>query len=132
MTMIDHLIRFDTEEQALNDPALAPFRSGGDLDGSRCIAGVRVWRPADDTTEVVEGETVVSHSYLPYWYVMVSTPAPDASLRDHPTCMLVTDREAANAGEPDFVLHTAIPPEDLGLYMLEPVFAGSNYPFGEV
>ena len=138
--MIDHLIRFASESDAQADPVAAAYwhddgQGGGAWDGARCIAGVQVWRPVDDTTEQIEGPggeliTVTLHAYLPYWYLMVSLAAVDAALRDHPACMLVADRAKANVGDPNFVIYTPIPPENLSDYLLAPVFSGSNYPFG--
>lgn len=125
--MIDHLIRFDSEADALADPVLAPYRSGAVFDQSRVIAGVKVWQPANDT---VDGD-VVSHDYLPYFYLMIGLPALDEALRNHPACMLVADRDKANAGEP-FVVYSPLPIEALAEYALEPSFAGSGYPFGSL
>lgn len=60
---------------------------------------------------------------------MVSLPDQDAALTAHAGCMLVTDRDSANAGEP-FILHAPIPADQLDTYMLQPCFAGADYPFG--
>lgn len=142
--MIDHLIRFDSEEQARADAVVGAYfhankehPDGGSWDGARVIPDVKVWQPANDTTEDIEGPggetvTVTRHTYLPYIYKLISLPEVDPALRDHPTCMLVADRDKAAAGDPSFIVYTPIPSGQLGSYALEPTFAGSHYPFGQI
>lgn len=121
--MIDHLIRFNSEAEAIE--ALPQFYAE-DWDRSICLPNVKVWKPAEDVVSAdVDGNELRTHIYQPYWYIIISKPERDLSL----SCILVTDREAALAGQP-FVRFTLIPWDQMNSYRMEPTFAGSNYPFG--
>lgn len=54
------------------------------------------------------------------------TPHTDMHLT---SCHLVTDRDAGKAGQP-FVLQSVLTDAQLAALMIQPLFAGSNYPFG--
>lgn len=116
--MIDHLVRYDGEAEALADPLVARFVIEGKWDTSRVIPGVRVYTLGEPVeTEDGPQET---REYLSYWYLWIALPERDEAL----TCMVVADRESRT------VLSSLIPAEDWPLYHCEPVIAGSNYPFG--
>lgn len=142
--MIDHLIRFNSEaaaiaalpqfyntwtEEVINEETQEVFPvEKSSWDTSRCLPNVKVWRPQDDIVSTDEGGNELrTHVYLPYWYIIISLPERDQSL----SCMLITDREKAIAGEP-FILHSLIPAENLNDYEMAPLFAGCRYPFGTV
>lgn len=124
--MIDHLRRYDTEAEALTDPLVAAYRTGDGWDTSRVIPGCRVYTVTGTTTDG-EGNEVEVREYLPYWYLWLAVPAVIEALRGK--CIIIADREKALAGQP-FIIETLMPPEALALYQIEPVLAGSNYPFG--
>ncbi len=125
--MFDHLRRYDTEAEALDDPLVAAYRLEDGWDTSRVIAGCRVYSVTGTTTDG-EGNTVETREYLPYWYLWIAVPAVIDDLRGK--CIIIADREKALAGDPTFVVDTLMPPQALALYQIEPVIAGSNYPFG--
>lgn len=121
--MIDHLIRFDTEDDAKADQIIGSYWSAeAGWRGDICF-------PCRVFTETTENEITV-RQYLPYWYLWLALPELDTTVTALPHCMVAADREAADRGEP-FIKHSTIPPEDLGLYHVEPVIAGSNYPLGK-
>lgn len=124
--MFDHLRRYDTEAEALADPLAAAYRTEDGWDTSRVIPGCRVYTVTGTTTDG-EGNTVETREYLPYWYLWLAVPAVIDALRGK--CIIIADREKALAGQP-FIVETLMPPEALALYQIEPVIAGSNYPFG--
>ena len=107
--MIDHLIRFDSEDDAKADAIV----------GAYCIDDA--WR----VDVCFPGQVVRQNSTgepLPYWYITISTPSIVPELRDHPTCMVVWDRDAGHS------IFSRV--EAMGDYVIEPVPAGSDYPFG--
>lgn len=114
--MIDHLRRYTDEAEALADPLVAAFGVEDGWDTSRVIPGCRVYTGAED------------REYLPYWYLWIAAPEVIDELRGK--CIIIADREAAERGEP-FIVETLMSPEQLPLYCIEPVMAGSRYPFGD-
>lgn len=124
--MFDHLRRYDTEAEALADPLVAAYRTEDGWDTSRVIPGCRVYTVTGTTTDS-DGNTVETREYLPYWYLWLAVPAVIEPLRGK--CIIIADREKALAGQ-SFIIETLMPPEALALYQIEPVIAGSNYPFG--
>lgn len=126
--MIDHLRRYGNEAEALADPLTAAYRTEDGWDTSRGIPGCRVYTVTGTTTDD-DGNTVETREYLPYWYLWIAERAVVEALRGN--CIIIADRDKANAGEP-FIIETLMPPEALAVYQIEPVIAGSNYPFGAV
>ena len=138
--MIDHLLAFTDEPTARADPVVGLYfrsdgKSGGSWDLSCCVPGLFVWAPAADTTSQVTGpggqqvNVVTHHAYDSLWRVNIALPAKNAALCALPSCHLVTDRDAASAGKP-FVLQSVLTDAQLAALMIQPTFAGSNYPFG--
>ena len=66
------------------------------------------------------------------FHLWVALPAKDPTLSALPYCVLVADRDAANAGSQNFILQTAMTQAQLNSYVVSPTLAGSNYPFGKV
>lgn len=110
--MIDHLIKFDTEQEAVEDSIVGLLYDTG-WDSSISLPGATVRYITTDTL-------------LPYWYIIIAKDTVDDSLSNHPNCVLVTDRDAAANGKP-FVISSVIPEDQLGDYQVSPVFAGSQY-----
>lgn len=63
------------------------------------------------------------------YHLWVALPTQDMTLSALPNCVLVANRDAANAGQP-FILQTAFTQDQMNNYIISPVVAGSNYPFG--
>lgn len=124
--MIDHLRRYDAEADAIKDPLVAAYRTEDGWDNSSVIPGCRVYT-VTGTTKDDEGNQVEVREYLPYWYLWIAVSKMIEPLRGK--CIIIADREKALAGE-KFIIDTLMPSEALALYQIEPVIAGSNYPFG--
>lgn len=117
--MIDYLVRFDDESQATK--ALPEYRIGDLWNTSTVIPGCKVYI-VTGTTEDEEGNPVEVRQYLPYWYLWIAIDREDEFLAQ--MSMVVANREERK------VLMSRIPEKDWGLYNIEPVIAGSDYPFG--
>lgn len=138
MSIIDHLMRFETEADAKADPVVSAYWSPGEGDepgawrGDVCIPNVSVYALG---APGVDGEGNPVENRIPFsgWYVVIALPVLSAALRDIPgnACRLIADRDAAARGE-SFIRHTAadLTPGDLAAAHVEPLFAGSGYPFG--
>jgi hypothetical protein len=133
--MIDHLMTFADEARARTDAVVGQYFSNGAWRSDCCIANVFVWVPADETTVSASdgnGNTITTTVRQPYdanWRLVIARPQPDAALTAHPACHLVTDRDAAMAGQ-TFVIQSVLSEVELAALALEPVFAGASYPFG--
>lgn len=114
--MIDHLRRYDNEAEALADPLVSAYRTPDGWDTSRVIPGCRVYTGEDE-----------ARTYLPYWYLWIAERQVIDALRG--ACIIIADREKALAGVP-FIIESLMPAEALALYQIEPIMAGSAYPFG--
>jgi hypothetical protein len=130
--MIDHLMTFANEEAAKADPVVGSYFANGEWKSDICVPGVFVWAPASNTigTDPNGNSYVVRRAYDANWRVIIAKAAPDASLLSLPSCHLVADREAAAAGRP-FILQSILGEAQLAELALEPMFAGSSYPFGK-
>ena len=128
--MIDYLLRFASETQAMDAlPVFAPDFSPEprSWDTSCCLPNVRCFR--DLGTETIAdpdmGEiTMPLREYLPGWYVIVALDTRDDGAFPADAVVLIADRDAGT------ILHTITTQADLATLRLEPVFAGSDYPFG--
>jgi len=131
MTIIDHLIRCASAEEAqeLEDrygPSLAYQ--------PRVILQDAVWDLSDpDAPEIVTPEILASG-----WHVWIALDAADDALRDLPddACRLIGDRSlcAPEATWRDVLLYHAEDIDEIVLATarIEPVPAGSDYPFRQV
>lgn len=132
--MIDHLLRFADEAAA--QAALSLFWAGSwrmDV----CNPGVSVFAVmgVEALTDPQTGQTWDDEvrEYFPGWFMTIGLPALDPALRDLPdhACRLIADRDAHAEGRP-FLLYVApdLTPEVMAAARIEPMPAGSNYPFG--
>lgn len=138
--MIDYLLAFASEAIAKADPIVGSYWTldglsdiAGSWRGDVCIPGVFVWAPTLDiiTTDPITGFSIINHTpYDNQWRIVIALPQQDMSLSGSEACELVADRDAANKGLP-FILQSNLSDSDLEQLLLEPVFAGSNYPFGK-
>lgn len=131
--MIDHLMTFATEAAAKADPVVGTYNINGVWRGDCCIPNVFVWSPASNTTngtDPITGQPIIMrHAYDTNWRIIISKPTQDAALSALASCHLVTNRDAANAGQP-FVIQSVLTDVQLAALAIEPTFAGSSYPFG--
>jgi hypothetical protein len=125
--MLNHFLKFSDEPAAL--AALAAYVQDGAWDLSRVIPGQRVIlaRAEWDISDPDNPALVTPEQVLPGWYVTVSLPEVDVTLRELPdhACRLIGNSET---GE---LVYTA-PDLDAGLTataIIEPVPAGARYSF---
>ena len=129
-TLIDHLLTFASEAAAQTDPIVGAYWIVSDSDspggwrGDVCIPAVSVY------TKNADG----SRNQSPGWFIVISLPALDPALQNAgngTACVLIADRDAANAGNANFILYApGLSQQQLAATFVEPTFAGSNYPFG--
>ena len=144
--MKDHLVRFDTEvlAQAAAAKYWIPPRTvnGQDEPGSwrsdicftpRCytVNGTEqiTANMPDGSTRTFDREVRV---YDPRFFLWVSLPEVDPDLAALPGCVIIADRDKCNAGDLAYIVQSAVDPENIGKYHIEPTVLGSNYPFGQV
>lgn len=126
--MIDYLFVHPTEADAAASTLLAPYRSGNAWDLSCTIPGVSVFRITGAET-VPDDEAGVTwerdvRTPLAGWFMVLALDERDAALDASSACVLIADRTSGT------ILHTITSDEDLATLGIEPVFAGSDYPFG--
>lgn len=95
--------------------------------GDRVIPDIKVWRASQDT---INGDGSVTHNYLAGYFVLISLPRLVVALRDDAAVQVVINRDLANQGLPGAIVRSAVGAAVLQDIRFEPVFAGSNYPWG--
>lgn len=105
--MIDYLMKFDNEAQAISDPVVSAYRTEDNWRGDVCIPGATVRQVSTDTL-------------LPFWYVTISCDTASEELQQHEGCVLAVDWDA---GE---IVHSSIPRDQIADYQVSPVFAGRD------
>jgi hypothetical protein len=137
MTIYDHVLAFANEAAA--QAALPQYYSAvaSSWDQSRVIPNIKIiTAEAVYEGEGMDRELVSPEEVLPGFWVAIALTELSTTLRDLPNeaCRLITDRDAANAGQ-SFAQFTVYASPSLDLqavqsYRVAPVFAGSKYPFG--
>lgn len=144
--MIDHLMNFATEAAAQADPIVGAYWTPADNEGDPgawrgdcTIPGVSVYSITGSQTITITNpdgstsqETVPTTQPFPGWFIIISLTAVDPNLQAETGCILIADRDMANAGNPNFLLYTqpGLTSAELAAAKVSPTFAGSNYPFG--
>jgi hypothetical protein len=144
--MIDHLLVFPDEATARADPVVGAYyvpaqKLGlvtlpGKWRGS-CLPGVSVYAvtATATVTDPTTGQSYVKETRTPYpgWFMVISRLELNAALRDlaNNGCVLIADRAAAAAGNPNFLLFKAanLTDAEIAAAHVEPTFLGSRYPF---
>lgn len=127
--MIDHLMAFVDEIAAHADDIVGQYWTPGTKGtppawDAECLPDIVVWDPATDTIETVDGVPIITpHPIDTQFRVTITLPAPQELLVNHPNCELAVDHATGT------VLSTRFTPEQLATLRMEPVLAGSSYPF---
>lgn len=125
--MIDYFFKFSTEAVAIADASGTLYYAGASWDLNCVAPNLQVWRVSQD---VSDGQGGFIHTYLTGWYGCVSLDHTDSTLVNHPSLQIAIDRTKAALGQ------VAILKSNLGAVLQDirfsPVFAGSNYPFGNL
>lgn len=130
---IGGIVPVGPNKQPLWNAGSAPLLIGGvQIDGAeQVIAG---WRsdiafPVSITDNTDPANPVVLTDY----HLWVALPAMDPTIAASARCVLIADRDIANAGDDQsFILQTKMTQAQLSNYAVSPVVAGSNYPFGQI
>jgi len=131
--MIDHNMAFVDEVDAIADEVVGQYyvppteTSAGGWNQS-CSFGTLIWDPADDTTEIVPGpdgdrEVIVHHPIDDQFRITIALAEPSEDLINHRQLELAVDHEDGA------ILGTSFTDPQLGSLHMQPVFAGSAYPF---
>ena len=127
--MIDHLMQFDDEPAAI--AALSAYRAGGAWVapfGEACMPVAILFAEA-----AYDGEDLVTPAiYDPEYWVAITAAQELPALVAMPELMMVTDRAAAAAGDPCLVRSRRDLETVNSILRVEPVWAGSVYPWGEI
>lgn len=138
--MIDYLLQFPDEATAQADPVVGAYwlpeteRGPGAWRGDCVIPAAQAWHPSEDVvTQVPDREgnmmDIITHQFLPGFYIIIVRPEQDPDLDDHPETLIVTDREGGAADEVDYLIFTAYTPAEMADLMVQPLHMGCNYPF---
>lgn len=123
--MIDYFFKFATEAVAIADAAGSIYYSVGDSQWNlyRVIPGLQIWRNSLDVAGV--------HTFLTGWYGVISLDSINNTLVNHAGLQLAIDREKSKAGQVA-IIRSNLTNAVLQDLRFQPVFAGSNYPFGNM
>jgi hypothetical protein len=150
----DYLIACPDQPTCQNDPIIGKYWHAGDSDnpqgswdGSRVIPNVQVYQvtgtsqqtdPQTGATYTVEnrcyyaGGTPGCPEWTPLWDLVIALTTIDPALEGSPYTVPVSDRELAASGAPQsqFIVFASPAAQPLlGVAIVSPTFAGSNYPF---
>lgn len=127
--LIDHLVMFTDEPTAF---AALPQHTVVDEDTQ-----ITSWNPGyamPVTVSVPDGNNDGGMVQLPEYFVWISLPFIAALIQNLPNnaCRIIADRDAFEAGDPNFIKYQApdLTQEVLNTAQISPVFAGTHYPFG--
>jgi len=123
--MIDHLISFPTEADALAHPALAPWRTDSEWNRSICFPGLSL--------VVSAGDEQTPPTLFPGWWMLISAEAIIPELAAIEPCRMIANRELASQGLP-FIYTDGLraQPEQIAqVQRIDGLPAGSAYPFSE-
>jgi len=117
--MIDHLLRFASEAEAI--AALPRFRVGkgkdASWDTSQCIPDSKVYS-ITGTVEDKDGNVSETRDYVPGWFIQVGLQSQDSVL-DKMAGTTIMNRESKIATKVDAVVSAKTN------WIVEPVFAGN-------
>lgn len=124
MPQIDVILHFSSIAAAKGDSVIQQHYDAIEdaFAGDRVIPNLQVWRNSQDVNGV--------HTFLSGWFLLVSVDHPVPVLRDHPAVQVAIDRNLANARQPGAILKSNISAALLQDIRFQPVFAGSDYPWG--
>ena len=128
----DYLVAFPSEAAAIADPIVGQFNltgAPGAWNPSNTVPNVLAWNPANDTsTSCGTGCTIVTHTpYDSNWLLLISLPARSAALEAESTTHIVYDSSQTG---PAGLIYSWLPPATLASVMIQPVWQGRLYPFG--
>lgn len=133
MPQIDVLLKFATVTAARGDPIIQRYMSPDQATFSPdlVIPNIHAWKASQDVPSIdADGTPIVTHTYLPDFYVLVSLPQAVPDLRDDTATTLAIDRDKMNARQSGMTIKTTLARPELQDIRFEPVFAGMDPPWG--
>lgn len=136
MPQIDVMLKFASLAAAKADPVVQRYTALDDAQQSQfmpdlVIPDVKVWRASQDVAGTdAEGNSMVTHTYLTGYYVLVSLPQVVTALRDNPAVQVAVDRDKMNSRQTGMVLKSNVTTPVLQDLRFQPVYAGMNPPWG--
>ena len=126
-----YLAAFVSEAAAKSDPIVGQYwnATSGSWDQSQVIPNVLAYIPANDTPAGCGG--VVASTQTPYdsnWLILISLPARNEALEAESTTHIVYDTAICDASG---LIYSWIPAASLSAVMLQPIWQGACYPFGQ-
>lgn len=127
---IDYFFKFTDEAAAKADPTVQQHMDAARVlwNSSYVLRDVKAWRPSQDTTSGVDafGNPIVVHTFLPGFFLLVSSPRPIPALLNHSALQFALNRDG-----PPWVVRNNIGAimQDVGV---SPVPMGSRYPIGGI
>jgi hypothetical protein len=131
--VIDYILAFVDEVAAHADSVVGQYWTPGTKGkppawDANCSPETLVWDPATDTTATIDGPAgsipiVTHHPIDTKFRVMITLAEVDPALINHPNLELAVDHGTGA------VLRTTFTQPQLASLRLQPVFAGSAYPF---
>ena len=122
--MIDYFLKYAGVAAAKADPLIQAHmdRLQTLFDEGCIIVDPDVWRASQDVGGV--------HTYLSGFFLIISLPNLVPALRDAASVQFVIDREKAKARQAGAIIKNNLTNTVLQDIRFEPIFAGSDYPFG--
>jgi len=126
---IEHVLAFNTEADAIADTIVGAYHSAATEEfpaawrGDVCIPGIKCWDARNDVTGTdSDGIPIVTHTYLPGWWICIGHQHVHPELRDHPNCRFVSDHDAREAGAVVgvWLLKSVVSNEDAIHYQVSP------------
>lgn len=119
--MIDYLEKFASEDDAKADPVVGAYFVNGAWRDTVCVPGVKVWDSRLDVAGTdADGNPIITHQFMPYWYVMIASDVPNDTLLNAASCALAVDWSGPT------VLKSDIPINQIAFYQVSPVIEGRN------
>lgn len=131
--MIDYFFKFNTEAAAIADAAGSQFYNANTgWNSDRVAPGLLVWRASQDVNGTdAQGNPTVTHTPLAGWFGCISLDHVNNTLLNHANLQLAIDRDLSAAGQVA-ILKSNLTTAVLQDIRFSPLFAGSNYPFGNL
>lgn len=141
--MIDYFFQFANEAAAIanasgsiyytvaSSSSSSGFPRAGGWNQDRVVPGLQIWRASQDVANPSSLGGGFTHTMLPGWYGCISIPSVDNTLVNHANLQIAIDRDLSAAGG-TAILRSNVSSGVLQDLRFQPVFAGSNYPFGNL
>lgn len=133
---VDYILKFADEATAR---AALASRLRSDENGvlqwpqEYCIPGIQLWRNSQDVGGTDgQGNAIVTHSYLPGFFILCSLTIVLPALRDNAAVQVVIDRDMAKARQAGAVIKSNVSNAILQDIRIAPLYMGTDLPYGNM